>query len=348
MQRGGGGRGSKTPGLGGQRTGRKGRSTSSNSAGSGINQSSHCDYSNSPERSGFDALGNSLCIVCDNAIIDEEEDSVQCYSCKGWEHKRCCSMKSKFNDLSSSVNLQYVCSPCIEGQKDVPTSVDGKLTALMGLLPMVSGLSKRIAKVEKCLSSDKLEATIEEIVDRKVEEKVVEALDEKIEIEKREKNIMIVNMVESDKKTVSERNAHDIQMLIELYCGKVDIESSDIDETLRLGREGKATDPPRLVKVTFKTKELRNRVIVNANSINRDLHEGVEGRRIFINPDLTDSQRDRLKLLRAELKERKNAGETDLTIRDFKIVQKKVKATNFSRGSQATGRTGDGEKPPQN
>ena len=269
----------------------------------------------------FDEQGNYLCMVCNDTIDDKKHDSIQCFACKGWEHKDCFRMKDKYDDLTSDYNLHYVCTPCLTGENvaPMPSSIDGKLTALMGLLPMVSSLSRRIEKVEQNLVGAKLEKKIDEIVDKKLDQKVSEALDEKIDIESREKNLMFVNVVESDKPNDPEKKVEDAKMVKELFCGIEDIEDDEIADTMRMGKPGQK---PRMLRVTFKSKEKRNKVLSKAGNMNSDLHV-VDGGRIFVNPDLTANQRVRFKALRDELAERKARGEKNIGIKDFKIVQKK-------------------------
>ena len=284
--------------------------------------------------------------MCDNSIYDQTQDSIQCYACKGWEHRECFRLKDKYDELTSDHNLHYVCTPCLTGDNVAPMNMDMKLNALMGLLPMVSTLSRRLETVEQNVTGAKLEETISNIVDKKLDKKVAEALDEKLDIEKRENNLMFVNVIESDKPNDREKNAEDVKMVQELFCGVEDIDDGEITETMRMGKPGQK---PRMLRVTFKTKEIRNKILTKSGQMNTDLHVGIDDGRIFVNPDFTANQRERLKELRNEIAVRKANGERNLGIRDLKIVVKKPKwniqgnqKPDVPGGSQGGGASGGG------
>ena len=94
----------------------------------------------------------------------------------------------------------WVCQPCLNLKKTPKTEVDVRLDKLLGLIPLVKSLHKRMESLEEGMGK-KLDEKIEEVVDRKLEE----LMDEKMEIDKRRNNLILVNLKESAKTEIEER-----------------------------------------------------------------------------------------------------------------------------------------------
>ena len=89
-----------------------------------------------------------------------------------------------------------------------------------------------------------------------------------------------------------------------------------IRSIFRLDKRGKSP----LLFVKFTDRDTRNLVLKNARKLHRSAN--IAYKTVYINEDLTKAQLERMRLLRTELKSRRDKGEK-ITIRDWKIVPSK-------------------------
>jgi hypothetical protein len=255
-----------------------------------------------------------MCSKCENAV-EEEQDSIQCYDCKDWIHKECTSLSDRdfsylCEDSSSDAGIQWACESCLAGEGEKRGDVEAKLDRLIRLFESVD---TRLSRLETSCTGEELEKKIEDTVNKKVN-----ALwEEKIEKEKRELNLIITNIPESEKADRDEKQQDDIKAvknLVQQICPG--LEKEPITEPVRLGRVN-AGSKPRLLKVKVQSHETKKEILKNARHLNRGK---AQENKIYINPDRTPAERQKDKELRQELKRRIGEGETDIGIRGGKIV----------------------------
>ena len=87
---------------------------------------------------------------------------------------------------------------------------------------------------------------------------------------------------------------------------------------VRLGKP--KNDKPRPLLVTVADNAIRRQILRNAKHL---CHSNTY-KRVFISPDLTLQEREANKQLRQELRRRKDAGESNLIIKNGKIVSKQL------------------------
>lgn len=129
---------------------------------------------------------------------------------------------------------------------------------------------------------------------------------------KREKNLIITGVPESNVGSVEERSRED-----ESFCEKLftDLSTSvDIKETTRIGRLGNGK--PRLLRVRLRKVEDKFRILRAC----KQLRKHQEYRNVFISPDRTPLEQRIDKRLRDELKARREDGEADLVIYKGKFL----------------------------
>jgi hypothetical protein len=179
---------------------------------------------------------------------------------------------------------------------------------------MVEGLNMRLANLERgLLKGEALEQKIEEVVDKKL----AEVMDEQKEIEKRKMNVIIWNLRESAKAEVAEKKEDDLAAAKSLLAKLVPLDEDEVVDPVRLGKVSLG-NRPRMLRVTIKKEEKRKEILRKAPELNRTVAD--EKKRIYINPDYTQKQREQYKALREEKKRRIDAGEENLAIRNGKIV----------------------------
>ena len=166
-----------------------------------------------------------------------EDDFIECFLCKNWAHKEYCGLDDDiFLSLSNpkQQNLQWICKPCLDKSSEPQSRFDNRMDKLLDLIPLIHSLSSRLENIEKGLMGEKLEEKIEEVVDRKL----AEIMEEQREVEKRKKNLIIVNLKESTQTEFEERKKEDLAATKNLLGKLVTLESDALIEPVRLGKVG--------------------------------------------------------------------------------------------------------------
>lgn len=217
----------------------------------------------------------------------KQNRSVQCGLCTLWYHCDCVHLtKAESDFLGNSVeNIHWFCNACNCLAKPVLgrlSSIETKLEALDQQVKCLEAAPMTTHTAEGSPSLSETCAT--EVMDRM----------------RRAKNVIVFGITETDDITV------EIGDLLQ-HAGVVD---QPIEPPLRLGKQTSDKHRPVLIKLSNETDKW---TIVKAP--HRDTKANV-----FAKPDLTPQQRAQNTKLRAELKSRRTAGETEIAIRGGKII----------------------------
>ena len=137
--------------------------------------------------------------------------------------------------------------------------------------------------------------------------------DDFLDKEKRKLNLVVHNMSESHGETLQERASKDAALFTTMLKDVFKLSVVPV-KTFRVGK--KLPDKPRLMIVTLNNESTKYDILKLAPQ----LRSTAKYSNIYINPDMTQKEREKGKALREELAARKRAGETNLTIRKGKIV----------------------------
>lgn len=252
-----------------------------------------------------------LCLSCDNAIEDGQNDIViQCFLCKEFCHKNCCGLSNaQFNACRGSAQIQWTCEACGDKEVMVKSQIEAKLD---GIFQMLKLLTNRLESVEK----DNIVAKIEETVEIKVRE----YMQDSEEKEKRKLNIIVANIPESDGGTPEERQNHDRDRVRDLVSKIPDVKTEEVDSPVRLGKFKIGQNVhPRLLRMVVKTVETKKKILQGMHALNKNK---TLQQRIYINNDATPKERETVRKLKEEIRQRSQGGETNLMIdyRNLKIV----------------------------
>ena len=217
-------------------------------------------------------------------------------------------------------HILWVCSSCLEEGSETKTRTEAKMEHMLSIVPLMHSINARLENLETNLMGKKLEEKIEEVV----EKKLAEVIDEQKEKDKRKHNLIISNLKESAKTDLKERQEEDVNMVRETLSKLVTLTESDVVEPVRLGKVGGTK--PRLLKVKIRSEEKRREILKNAPKMNEKVQD--QSKKIYINPDYTPKERELNQALRQERKQRMAQGETDLIIRDGKIMKRKKVQTD--------------------
>ena len=152
--------------------------------------------------------------------------------------------------------------------------------------------------------------------------------DEQARIESKRNNLIAYGLPETEA-TKEKQKFSDFNTIKELYQERVDIKDTDIIDLQRIGKSKE--NSPRPLRIIFKENELRNEVLKNNKYLKLEGENFKEctckfpGQHIhiYITDDKTKKQQEADKILRDELKQKRQNGEIDLIIRNGKIVSKK-------------------------
>ena len=141
-----------------------------------------------------------------------------------------------------------------------------------------------------------------------------EEVDQKLEQFKRRKNLVIYGLTENQEKDTKERQKYD-EILIKQIISELELEELKF-KTMRIGKL--VINKVRPIKIELKEESDKFRILKRAKNIRKT--EIAKFKKIIITTDMTFKEREINKILREELKARRDAGEKNLKIKDGKIV----------------------------
>lgn len=227
-----------------------------------------------------------VCLKCvkDVPKIDEKNPKIQCYGCERHICVKCSGLLATELRviILQSPTLKYLCPDCELGVRQLPA-----------LRNTVSQLQKEIETLKENQGQNtNMECILGELAERK----------------KRSANVIMFGVGECRRQTgdaVRDKEVcveHDKKQVLQALA---DIpESGSPVAVIRLGKPGQTSSRP--VKLIFSNKKAALNILKNSNK----LRSGISAKN-----DLTPYQRDFLKKLREELKQRIENGESDLTIK---------------------------------
>ncbi|KAJ3660130.1 hypothetical protein Zmor_004600 [Zophobas morio] len=261
-----------------------------------------------------------ICPNCDNSV-KTNETSFQCDACQKHLHAKCIGLSE--NDVkmtrSKSKSIKLICNSC-----------EKNLNALSDLKSLISNI-----RAEFTSSLDDLKTTFQQQINdlksminnhhqpNPAQPNFEDVVQEVVERQKRSKNVMIYNVPEQpetmsrDERLMSETT--DISNILQVASNDVNIAN------IRLQRLDKFIPGRcRPIKVFLQSEvEVLNIVRGAKNLSTRDIYKNVR-----LSFDKTPKQLGNLKLLKSQMLERINNGETGLKIRHFNGVPRIIRHLN--------------------
>lgn len=242
-----------------------------------------------------------VCLKCEKEVpkIDDKNPKIQCYGCERSICVKCSGLLATELRVIvlQSPTLKYLCPDCELGVRQLPALRN----TVMLLKTEIEAL-----KSKQNQNTD-LESILGEITERK----------------KRSAHVIMYGIDECTLQTGDA--ARDKEVRIEHDIKQVQNALTDIPESetpvavFRLGKL-KQDSLPRPLKIIFRKKNAAINILKNNNK----LRSGIS-----VKNDLTPYQREYLKNLREALKQRIEAGETDLTIKYVNNTPKIVSTKNL-------------------
>ena len=252
------------------------------------------------------------CKTCLEAV-NESDKALLCNKCKRWQHISCAKVSNNdYKVLKKQTSVMWFCKDnCYEKAESL-------------FAGSLADINSKLDQLVKGFADIQLEKqNSEEILDKRIEEKVKEVIFEEKEKEKRKLNLIAFHVPEAATgSTKMERMTHE-QLYLNDILSELKV-AAEIEDIVRLGKEveGKA----RPLKFKVKTVEVKKEILSEAKELKNNGNETMC--KVFICPDRTPKQREENRKLVAELKRRRNAGE------DVVIMNGSLKFR--SKGSKGT------------
>ena len=226
---------------------------------------------------------SSECPNCNKEVVDSDR-ALCCCKCKKWKQAACLKMSNNvFNVLSKQSSTMWFCpDDCIKDAEDVFIGPD-RLTVL----------NNKVDLLLKSFSDFKLvQDNQEEIIDRKIEEKVKEVLQEQKEVERRKLNLLIFKAPEAvEEASKVEETHHDLLFMNDVLNEmKIDTTVSNI---IRHGKRMK--DRARPLQITVPSAEVKTEILKKTKLLRQSEDSNIK--KISIRPDRTPKQRKEVKAL---------------------------------------------------
>ena len=295
------------------------------------------------------------CGQCD-VEVKNTDSYVQCASCLIYYHRKCTELSNgEFEALyeaSTKVKtrraLKYFCPICEEPVADVLSNIQKFKKMSIELKNIQQEIENKLnefnKRLIKCEEMNKKNTSLSERV-KKTEQKIennipsnpemvkrikenvekIEEQAEKEEIEKKKSNLIYFGIPESEEEDIVARIRHDKTKFLEMYKKDSGTFDEDTIETqYRIGKRETGKNRPLIVR--YASIEIKHEYLKASRNLTLKVEH--ENKRVYVTNDLTKNQRAQLKKNLVDLQARKNGGETDLVIRNQKIVKK---SQNFSQ-----------------
>jgi len=273
-------------------------------------------------------VGNSLiedsdsdnCGTCRKKVKDTD-NGIQCEWCQKWFHCGCEKVSNKlYRTMGEEDAAFWCCRGCrrnVRGMKEENKVLrqENKTLRLENekLRLRISAIEERVDAVkEEIINEVKVEVT------RGIQDEIVNRLKQEEEKKKRECNLILYNLRESEKENGIEREAEDKSLCLEIFKEELKFERVEIKKIVRLGRrQERGERRPLLVEVDRPGVKWGLLKVAKAlKQATRENHKFV-----YMAPDLTPEEREKDKKLREDLKKKREEGEIGWYISKGRLVR---------------------------
>jgi len=255
-------------------------------------------------------------------LCDDDSDGIRCDICEYWFHALNCQglKKSLYDALRQDEDnvLHWYCKGCKRAAGTISQALASLSSKQEAIQQDIAGLKSSVKLIEEGTITESLQKTLEDIIDRRIEERIPKATAEiqsqqvqqthRGKVIDRSKNLIVFKEEESE--------IEDMTKVKDILADKLGIPDMEPESTIRLGK--KAANQTRPIRITMKSVEDRSAVLTKLKEMRVNKEESLKS--IFITPDLSRKERERQKLLRSNLRERRGKGEKDLVIRRGRII----------------------------
>ena len=260
----------------------------------------------------MERTGEDKCGKCKKSVSDTDS-AAECDICKCWFHLACGGLSEKvYNLMCKAGNIDWYCQTCkqevlVLRQENSKLKEENKL------------LRERLAAIESKV----------ELIKEEIKQEILGEINKKIEIlfdngkeqeekKMRENNLVLYNAEESTKSEPQDRESEDEAFCRKLINDGVKMNDFSITRVIRLGRP-RDDRKPRPLLVKLENSKQKWNILRNAKNL-RNCSEIM--RKVIITPDKTIKERETDKLLRDELKKKREKGENNWFIKNGQLVKR--------------------------
>ena len=305
------------------------------------------------------------CVICKEVAND---DVLECSWCECLVHGKCIKISASQSTVLSEIvsNVLFFCPSCMhklptalscyDKTNEIQFAIDSKFSTMeQSFTTKFNSLSNQLKDLEaKCLANPVMETNAEEGVhnqsqglsrsplsDDSVVNIALSLTSEQKEKERRQFNVILHNLKESDASDSVTRKQDDIESCCSLFSTYLSV-SASIKSAIRLGKRG--SRPCRLLKLTLGSLDEKAKILKHKMKLKAEQNpEHV--RKIYISPDLTPLEQRRNNALRKQLVEM-NKIQNIYVIRKGQIVRKHGSnvAARTSMSPSVSEPSGDGSR----
>ena len=259
-------------------------------------------------------------------VVGEEQMGIQCSCCEVWVHCECVGLdKTDYEYHVGRGNAEWFCRRCVgvmkgseermrvlevenERLRSENREVINRLESLIGAVDRMRGEIVREVKRD-------IMDMVEERINNELGERMKDVNDRKM----RECNVVVHGLPEGE--------MQDGDKCEEIFRGKLGVADARVENVVRLRRgrgnagetvEGRGRVAPLLV--TLRNAGQKWAVVGKAKNLRSS--EDATLRRVMVVPDLSAKERETDRILREELKRRRDDGERDIYIKKGRIVSR--------------------------
>lgn len=315
--------------------GRLYRTTRSGSSGGG-------DNADGGDTGEVDSGNQSDCGRCLKSVR-KQDNGVQCDNCENWYHAACVNIdNAHYRILSKLPSMEWVCKICkdkiatlIEENSQLKCENKSLKEENRVLRERLAALEKRVDEIKNEVKEEIKKEMKDEIM-KEVNNNVVKVLEDIQEAENkrnREGNLVLYNMVESERENGRDRAHEDANKCHQLIQEGIGLEQNDysIRKAIRLGKPQNNTNRPRPLLIKLESVEEKWLILKKARNLKNYRHPILK--KVIVTPDLTPKEQEKDRMLRQQLKEKIDEGEQGWYIKGGKLNRQ-----NFQREEQGSAR----------
>ena len=260
------------------------------------------------------------CVICKEVAND---DVLECSWCECLVHGKCIKISASQSTVLSEIvsNVLFFCPSCMhklptalscyDKTNEIQFTIDSKFSTMeQSFTTKFNSLSNQLKDLEaKCLANPVMETNAEKGVhnqsqglsrsplsDDSVVNIALSLTSEQKEKERRQFNVVLHNLKESDASDSVTRKQDDIESCCSLFLTYLSV-SASIKSAIRLGKRG--SRPCRLLKLTLGSLDEKAKILKHKMKLKAEQNPEHD-RKVYISPDLTPLEQRRNNALRKQ------------------------------------------------
>ena len=250
-----------------------------------------------------------------------KDDGLECEMCLKWFHAVCQGVTAELYAVLTKYNSQMwfcnKCKPSVKKNSEKIRELEKQNEIMQAKLGILEENWEKLRKELMDETISKVRTELGEELIKTTTKHVMEQIKEENEKEKKKENIIMYNVKESRKERPEERIKDDSDLVSDIIEHSLETTDYNIEQVIRLGKAENGRTRPLLVKL--RTEKQKWNVIKNAKKLKNATND--DRKKIGIALDMTEKERELEKKLRAELKRRRDNGETGLYIKNGKLIK---------------------------